>query len=344
MKTLWRDWKPIIILFLAWRFVLFVIGSFAPKFFPLREGYLGVSPWANFDGVHYLSIAEAGYRQYLEAFFPLYPILIRLATSQAALIISHISFFVGLYFLMKLGQSRSLPFFLLFPTSFFFAAVYPESLFLALSAGTLYALSKQKWGWVGILGMFASATRLFGGYLIIPAIFEYAKIKKKRSLDIISIALMPVGLIAFMVYLWQKAGDPLAFFHVQPIFGAGRTGGEFIYLPQVLWRYTKIFITADFSYVYIVSLFEFVTFIFALILLIRTWKTHRSYFWYCLAVIITPTLTGTLSSFPRYLLAAFPLFFEIEHLPKRIKIFLSFIFAGGLIYFASAFLQGYFVA
>lgn len=344
MKTLWRDLKQIIILFLAWRFFLIVIQNVASKLFPLREGYLGPTPWANFDGVHYLSIATAGYRQYLEAFFPLYPMLLRLATSQAALIISHVSFFIGLYFLTKLGQSRSLPFLLFFPTSFFFAAVYPESLFLVLSAGTLYALSKQKWGWVGILGMLASATRLFGVYLIIPTIFEYAKIKRKRTFDVLSIALIPAGLIAFMIYLWQKVGDPLAFFHVQPIFGAGRSGGEFIFLPQVLLRYIKIFVTADFSYVYIVSLFEVVTFIFALILLIRTWKTHRPYFWYSLAVIITPTLTGTLSSFPRYLLAAFPLFFEIDHFSKRTKILFICLFVAGLIYFASAFLQGYFVA
>lgn len=345
MKALWRDSKPVIILFITWRFFLIVIQNVAPKLFSLREGYLGPTPWANFDGVHYLSISTAGYRQYLEAFFPLYPLLIGSYGSIFALFISNFSLILGLYILVKLGKFRALPYLLLFPTSFFFAAIYPESLYLALAAGMLFAVAKHKWGWAGTLGMLASSTRLFGVYLIIPAIIEYSKVKKKRIWDLAFIGLIPGGLMSFMVYLLQNRGDPLAFFHVQPVFGAGRSGSEFIFLPQVLWRYAKIFVTADITtFPYQVAAFEFFTFLFALFLLARIWKTHRSYFWYCLAVIITPTLTGTLSSFPRYMLAAFPLFFSIEHLSRRSKILLSFIFVVGLIYFASAFLQGYFVA
>lgn len=347
MKALWRDIKSVIILFLAWRFFLIVIQIIAAELFPLREDFLGPNPWSNFDGVHYLSIAQAGYRQYLEAFFPLYPLLIRVgSTPYSALLISHASFFVGLYFFMKFGGARSLPFFLLFPTSFFFAAVYPESLYMALAAGTLYAIVKGRWQCAGLLGLLASATRVFGVYLLIPAVLEYSRVKRKRIKDILSIGLMPVGLIVFMLYLWQRRGDPLAFFHVQPVFGAGRSGGEFIYLPQVLWRYIKIFFTADFSFVYTVALFEFATFVFALILLAQMWKkkTMKSYFWYCLAVIITPTLTGTLSSFPRYILAAFPLFFVIDTYSVRTKYLLAGTFVILLMYFASAFLRGYFVA
>jgi len=33
--------------------------------------------WANFDGAHYINIARDGYHQFDQAFFPLYPLMIR---------------------------------------------------------------------------------------------------------------------------------------------------------------------------------------------------------------------------------------------------------------------------
>ncbi|OGG24470.1 hypothetical protein A3A79_04780 [Candidatus Gottesmanbacteria bacterium RIFCSPLOWO2_01_FULL_43_11b] len=346
MRKHWNNIKPILFLYVGWLLLLILVQKIAPTLFSLQRDFLGPISWANFDGVHYLNIAKAGYRQYLEAFFPLYPMLIGNSGPIFALIISHISFFIGLLFLKMIGEQKSLPLILLFPTSFFFAAVYPESLYLGLAAGTLYALSKQKWGLVGVLGMLASATKIFGVYLLIPAILEYIPTKKKRARDMIAIGLIPLGLVGFMVYLWRKMGDPLAFFHVQPIFGANRSGGELIFLPQVLWRYIKIFITANpATFQYSVAVLEFVAFVFSVYLLFVAWKKIRKpYFWYSLAVIITPTLTGTLSSFPRYLLAAFPLFFVINTFPKKIKYVFTVIFILLFVYFASAFLRGYFVA
>src|SRR3990167_799324 len=97
--------------FLIWRVVLLgiaaigtVILPFKPSF-PYSEALLTPhgSPlfwsWANFDGVHYLGIAAKSYfAQFTQAFFPLYPLLIRILTGFIhnsilnGLIISNFSF------------------------------------------------------------------------------------------------------------------------------------------------------------------------------------------------------------------------------------------------------------
>ncbi len=362
MKKLWIDLRPIFFLFIAWRLILGVIQLAAPGLFVLREGFLGPTPWVNFDGAHYLSIAGAGYRQYLEAFFPFYPLLIRwgheitaLSPEIVALTISHVAAFVAVVFFYKLSSihNRKISYwstvlFLFFPTSFFLVSVYPASLYLALGAACVWCIGKRRWWWAGILGGLASATHIFGVYLIIAAALEFYQSKKRRFVqDGFAIALIPMGLFMYMYYLWKSMGDPLAFFHIQPIFGANRSGGELIFLPQVIWRYVKILFTANpASFSYTIATFEFLSFAFVIYLLVRGWqqKLKFSYLMYSLAVIITPTLTGTLSSFPRYLLAVFPLFFTLETLSGRMKVLTAIMFGLALIYFASAFLQGYFVA
>lgn len=67
-----------------------------------------ISSFANFDGVHYLILAKQGYSQYEHAFFPLYPLLIKLLTPiffgnalLTGLIISNVSFLLGLIIFYK---------------------------------------------------------------------------------------------------------------------------------------------------------------------------------------------------------------------------------------------------
>lgn len=362
MRVLWNNIKPVVALFFAWRLLLIVVEGIAPKLFPLREGFLGPIPWANFDGVHYLSIAQAGYRQYLEAFFPLYPLLIHwlsnffsIAPSYMGLIISHISTFITiiLFYKLVLLYDKKKPLwstalFLLFPSSFFLVATYSDGLYLFLASLTFLFIFKHKWWQAGIVGFFASATRLFGVYLLLAALYEYFSTQKRvRPGDIVAIGLIPLGLVFYMIYLWRSMGDPLAFFHVQPVFGANRSGSEFILLPQVIWRYVKILISVpSTTFLYQIATLEFISFVFSIILIVKAWqwKLNRSYILYSALVIITPTLTGTLSSFPRYMLSAFPLFLVVGKFPLLLRIILAIVSAASLIYFASAFLRGYFVA
>lgn len=363
MKNRWE--VSIVTLFFAiWRVFLGAIEFFTARFIFFRRFFLGPLLWANFDGGHYFSIADTGYHTYQQAFFPLYPILISLLSRSVGiplvpggLIISHIAFFIGLIFFYKLAILEkvnhpfwSVIFLLLFPTSFFFASVYTESLFLVLSVSSVYFLKRKKLLVSGVLGMLASSTRLFGIFLLIFPIAEYLKQQKKegRFLYLLPMLLIPLGLVAYMIYLQQTLGDPLAFFHLQPKFGAERSGGNIILLPQVLWRYLKILFFSSFSLPYVIAAFELIVFVLGMFLLWIGWKKFRiksEYLIFSLLILLVPTMTGTLSSIPRYAISAFPLFFVVGNMHNKwVKLGIAVIFAIGLVASTALFLSGYFVA
>src|SRR3989344_5885946 len=110
---------------IAFIFLLFSTGNLATAilakyiipylgFFPYKEiaqqfnlpSFL--TSFANFDGAHYLLIAKNGYTTYQQAFFPLYPLLIRWLSPifsnnllLTGLIISNLSFLLGLFIFSK---------------------------------------------------------------------------------------------------------------------------------------------------------------------------------------------------------------------------------------------------
>ncbi len=365
MKKQWGEIRTIIILFVGWRIALGIIEYFSSRLIPSSPYFLGQNHWINFDGGHYISIADRGYGIYQQAFFPLYPIFIgflsRLtgaSSALSALIISHVSILTGIIIFYKLAVLEHVrsPFWtiivlLIFPTSFFFVSGYSESLFFVLAIGMIYALKQNKLLTAGIVGMLASATRLFGVFLVVFPIVNYLTLpKQKRSLfTMLPVILVPLGFIFYMIYLQQSMGDPLAFFHLQPKFGAGRSGSGIIFLPQVLWRYAKILLFSfPFTLSYAVAIFEIVVFLLSMLALWVGWKKlrlHPSYLIYSMLVLIVPSLTGTLSSIPRYALSAFPLFFIAGNMHNKwMKIGIAVIFALGLILSTAFFLSGYFIA
>lgn len=363
MRKLWEEGKFIVSALILWRFFLWAIEQWSPVLWPLREGFLGPSPWSNMDGVHYLAIVQSGYYQYEQAFFPLYPLLIRLGTSWTGLpppamglVVSHAAFIIGLFFFRRIARELtrgsefwSVVMLLTFPTSFFFAAVYSESLFFALATATLWFAQTKRWWLVGIAGALASGTRLFGVFLLVPVVWQYlVSVKHRRWVNFMGMALIPIGLAAYMLYLGVIYGDPLLFFHAQPAFGAGRSGEALILLPQVLWRYWRIITSVNpGTLAYAVALFELLALGFGTWLFFVGWRKRdlRPQLVYAALVLFVPTLTGTLSSAPRYFLSAFPLFFVLGSRHNTgTKRVIGLIFVAGLVFSTSLFLRGYFIA
>jgi len=383
----------ILLIFLAWRAVDNWILFFSTKIIP----YLGFFPYpreifdfglpqvtsalANFDGIHYLKIAARGYGQWEQAFFPLYPLLIKLFTFVfkneliAGLIISNLSFLIGLIIFFKLFNFKWLLFFILmFPTSFFFGAVYTEGLFFLLFVLTLYFLKKENYWLVSLFAILASLTRLVGVFLVIPIIFliQKSKVKSQNYSSKVKInkysilnnkyfmlILSPlIGLATYCLYLWKTTGDPFFFLSSQPVFGANRST-HLILLPQVIWRYLKIFITASHNFQYYVSVFEFFIFIFVFFILvldlfknlkIKNWKLIRNFDrlglnLFSFANLLLPTLTGTFSSIPRYALFSLSFFiFLAEVKNKWVKIGIIIMFLILHIVTLGLFGQGYFIS
>ncbi len=161
---------------------------------PELGGWAGtiVEPLRLWDGLWYKLIAEQGYdgapgfeggSLAYPAFFPLLPWLMRLgsdvfgvATETAGWAIANASFLAALVVLYRLVAldfdrtvaRRAVVALAVFPTSFFFAAVYTESLFLLLAVGALYAARRGVWFTAGALGLLAALTRSQGVFLLLP--------------------------------------------------------------------------------------------------------------------------------------------------------------------------------
>lgn len=173
-----------------------------------------LAPWYRWDTVHYLTIAQSGYHGHeIETVWPpLYPLLIRFVAFVfrppllAALIVSNLATLVAFYLLYvavtrRWGEHTGLQATILmgaFPTAFFLLAGYSESLFLALSLGSLLAAgvfsppptepSQQdegagdregllisagpRWALAGLLAALATLTRLQGVFLALPLLWQ----------------------------------------------------------------------------------------------------------------------------------------------------------------------------
>lgn len=379
-----NDFIKIVLLFLGWRILLVIFSIIAINFLPLgsKDRFLGggysnyqFSPsffsWANFDGEHYLSISIFGYKNLEQAFFPLYPSLISVISKPISadfpnlmfnsifigLLISNLAFLISLillFDLVRLDFSKKIAYWtiillLIFPTSFYFASLYNESLFLLLTVGSFYAIRKQKWWLGGFLGGLASATRIFGIFLF-PAMLIELWVQKANKLQILWLLLIPFGLFVYMFYQWYSVGDPLAFYHLQKIIGEQHQSGITL-LPQVYFRYIKMLFTTDFSNpIYQTLILEFITGIMFFILPIYGYfkKIRLSYLFYAFFGFLLPSIQGSLSSSPRYILILFPSFIAlailISGIPKWSKItyvLFSLLFLG---IETILFLRGYWVA
>jgi hypothetical protein len=201
-------------------------------------GDLLAAPFARWDSVWYLAIASGGYGDGTrEAFFPLYPLVAKLAglPLRSALVGGALAStallgvaLVLLHRLVALDHGRPVArnavlVTALYPMSFFFSAVYSESLFLALSVGAVYAARRERWAWAGALGALAAATRSAGVLLLVPLLILYAwdtRGRRRRALraDVLWLALVPLGLVAYCAYLALDGHDPMAPFRAQEVW------------------------------------------------------------------------------------------------------------------------------
>lgn len=231
-------------------------------------GNLLVAPFARWDSWWYLTIAQHGYDHNLmrTAFFPLYPMVVSglgvIVRSDliAGVLVSLVSFAIALVLLYRLtalelgsaSRARLAVMLTAFcPVAFFFSAVYSESLFLALSLGAIFEARMGRWATAGVLGALGAAERNSGVMLVVPLalLFLYgpradrpvaavaAELRAgwRRLLPryrieprIAWIALVPLGLLAYLAYLALSIGDGLAPLHAQTLWFhhfAGPFGG-----------------------------------------------------------------------------------------------------------------------
>jgi len=333
-----------------------------------------INSFANFDGVHYINIAKIGYTNNDFVFLPLYPSILHIFNYLAGnylisgFLISILFLLADVFILKKYiptiisKKQNYLWFFLLlitFPTSFFLNSLYSEVIFFFLVIGFFYFLAKENYPYAFLFAFLAPLTKLIGLFLIIPiGIFLISKYRAGKPRPYIFTLLFPLmGLSVYSLYLYLNGQHPLSFLTLHSTFGAERST-HMIFLPQVYYRYLKIFTRAAFNYQYFIAVVEFFFFNLTLMLLILDLrkilgKKERGQFFFnrlslnlfSFTNILLPTLTGTFLSVPRFSLLSLSLFCYLAEIESKIvKMVTVSLFILLHIILLAFFTQGYFVS
>lgn len=343
--------KYILFIFFSTRIILSIIGvlsrkvlaSFTINQFAYQFVYnsnIWLAIWGVWDTGWYLDISQNGYtsrpldqlvlQQTNIAFFPLYPLLMRLLGSItgnhyiAGLIISNFCLIVSCIYLYKLvsldsdkaSAAKSVKYLLLFPISFVFSGVFTESMYLALALMCFYYARTGKWHLVGITGFLLSLTRSIGVLVVLPLLYEGLMPLLKENKDIKSfknsrdkilplfyLSLIPLGTISFMIFNYYLTGDFIAFAHAQVMWQR--------YLANPL----EILVNGYHESIYTAFEAAFTTIsIFIFILFYR--KIRFSYWLFGMYSIFTPLSTG-IQSMPRYILVIFPIYILFADITKN---------------------------
>lgn len=368
MKKLLAKFKLLLPYFIYYLFAIFAVGFLSIKYLPFTPSFpyyhdissygRGLSSFAHFDGIHYLRLVSKGYDDTgSQAFFPVYPLLVRTLSFGVmdplivSVTLNIIFLFISLYLIgLELATykfKRFLFLFLGFPVSFFLISVYTESFFILLVVLFFHFTRKQNYLLAAIISAVASGTRLVGSFLALSLLIELVRSRQEIFRSAFLLLISVSGLLGYMYFLFNRFGDPLMFIHVQSLFGASRSDGEIILLPQVIYRYLRMLVTVNpASILYLRTSWELLTFIFSLIALyVYRHKMSLSALVFCLSAILLPTLSGTLSSFPRYLLVCIPLYVAVsENLKDRYFRPTLVLQYGILIVALALFVQGIFIA
>lgn len=330
-----------IIVFLAWYLIILFLQVFGePHYFyssdfsTLKQRIF--TAWIyNWDGGHYLSVAQNGYVFPKQNFFPLWPLLIKIFTfgifsvELVAFILTFVlslTTFILFYLLASLlttekNAKLSLIIFASFPSAMFLRASYTENLFLTLTLLSFWLLEKKRFILSGLVGGLAGATRSVGIAMSVVYFALRAPLKKK----IIYCLLGSSGILGFMVYQQLWFNDPLLFTkaHQDWCINIGQCQLTFPLNP--LMSYFSLLLQGWIKPNLSPGFLDWVSSVIFLCLLWPVYKyLKKSYFIYAAIVLFLPLATGMLSSMTRYVLVAFPVFFILP-LIIRSKIFIYII-------------------
>lgn len=334
-------WLTVILIYLVHQFVVMSSSYFGQSLLAGRKVHLepvttilkGLTRW---DGGWYLRIAKEGYYLKSTAFFPLYPFLIRVLESlgfspeAGALLIPNVTFLLVLIIFHRLvtldyDESvavRSLWYLAVFPTAFYFSAMYTESLYLLLVLLTLYLGRTRQWFLASLCGMLAGLSRNLGIFLLIPLLYEYRNLEYRSieyqglnkttlgKIKLFWLALVPAGLGIYMLYLQQVLGNPLAFMEAQKFWKR-----SFDFPWNSIFHAAKNISSSN-------NLWNLIFTLFALTFLVMAFKLLRpSYtlymFFGVIVPLFSPAVHSPLLSMPRFVLVLFPIYITMALLIKK---------------------------
>lgn len=287
------------------------------------------------DGGWYFLLATNGYPRDLPVvdgeavqstlgFFPLFPMAARalavlpgfghLAAATAISLMAGLVATVLVWWLAdeiwdRAAADRSAVLFAFFPGSFVFSIAYSEGLALALSAGCLLLLHRERWVLAGALGALATATRP-NALALLPAaaVVAFLAIRRERRWSaLLAPALVPLGFVAFHLFLRLHTGTWSAYARTQA------EGWNQVVSPLAVPQMVGDFLDRPFGDVNItIPLVGALLGVAGFVLLVRA-RAPVALLVYTAAILLVSVSTEALGLRPRFLLTAFPLLYGFAH-------------------------------
>ena len=300
----------------------------------LEGRLLGV--WQRWDACWYLRIAEFGYEpgEPSTAFFPLYPVAIRLFgplllgnLALASLVVGAVAYVAAMTLLHAMVTrdfnrrmaDRTVLYLSVFPTAFFLFAPFTEAIFLALALGAIYAIRTDRPGFAVVPAFLVGLTRPQGILVSLPLAWEALRIiragrfepgTRRNAVLAGATALAPiVGFASFVALSAVLTG-------VSP-FDAEREHWGYANAPpwDVLgnaWRWMLDSANSNFADIQAMTAFHLVLiaiFLAAFVVGLRTLPvTYSLYVAPLLLVILLGGPATPLQSASRFMLVMFPVF------------------------------------
>ena len=212
------------------------------------------------------------------------------------------------------------------PTTFIFAAFYADALLVFCLMLAIYLGLKKRYILAAVFAGFASGVNPIG-VIAAPALLlmfieqesllaklanSFVGTVKKYTLKTLTMSILSInGILIYMLYLWHRFSNPLAFYKVEKAWGRASSSSFFSNLSYI-WRiyYAHLFNLSYFGnyrFELLISLSDMLIPILAIVIIVIS--IYKKAWWlaiYSLLLILVPISTGTLVSLNRYALGLIP--------------------------------------
>jgi hypothetical protein len=277
--------------------------------------------FSTWDAQHYLYVSQHGYIPGSPecAFYPLWPALIRAVTISAtanplipALVLGNLLSLAAVILLHRWAALEcglavanvTLLLTLAYPSAFYLALPYSESLFLLLAVGLFLAMRTNRIGWIWTLAFFLPLARAVGFLCIFPIVTgPYLKRQTARAALLASAPCL--GLACYFLIFYLFTGDALAGVHAQSQYGSHGSLLRLLAPGVFLANFFRTDIALTGFLNSGIDRAAFVLMIAALIPMSRRSEVDLAY---TIPLGIVPAMTMYMWAFTRYALMLFPVF------------------------------------
>jgi Gpi18-like mannosyltransferase len=223
----------------------------------------------------------------------------------------------------------------IFPFSLFYGVPYTESMFLVFALMAFLGIERGNWWLAGTGAMLAGATRptglIVGAAVVVAYMADLHRNPHGPRWDVLSLALTPLGFVAFAFYCWLHFGDPFAY-----VTASSQHWGEHFQLQGVrsylsILHHPNLWLQSERGVI------GFIYVLVALLFLALCYPIYRllglSYLVFALLSIVAPILEFTaVRSTGRYVSVIFPAFIVLAYvLQKRPVLRDMVLIASGLL-------------